>query len=839
MKEKEQNRNGAQKPFDVSGAGGSAVAYEEDPASDTSELLVPPAIPPVTRDMVGAAGPRRAGLFAALFYAVCTLALGYPALGGGFLAGPNSDQFVAGYAFREFGASMLKATHGFPQWNPYIFGGMPYVAAMHGDIFYPTFLLRLIAPTDVAMTWSFMIHVFLAGLFTYYFVRSSGFGFFPALMAGVAYMMSGSIASLVSPGHDGKLYVSALFPLTLWLLTLSVRDGRRWSWGLLALVIGLAVLSPHPQLLQYLLLSSAAFALHLGISGRRRDELSKRDVLIRLGMAFGAVAIGLLTGAIQYLPVREYVSWSPRSGGLADYATAISFGWPIREVFDAYLPQFTGMIDGYWGENSIHLHSDYIGAIALLLAGASFSRIGRDPRKGFLIFWAITIVIAFLWALGGDTPFYRIPYAIIPGTKYFRAPATVFFVAMMGISVLAAAGVERVLTRLVSYKYLFAWLVFALLVVGLGISGILTDFAQGLAADNMIDAVNANAGHVIYGALRSFGFVAIAVIAIAIYKKGKLSLAVLGWAIALVGAVDSWTIMKHYWIFSEPASITYKSNAAIDRVKADPQPSRVLALELEDVPYRDVDLEADGLMIHDVRGVLGYHGNQLGRYNDLLNKNAGFQEVLNPRIWQLLNVRYLLTNSAAATQAFPGAQAIIGPVKDAAGTDVYLYSMPGNNDYSWVTTAIVKGDDESVKTTLMHRAFDVQSAALFASDAPVDGASSLEMLPIPLPLKAKVTRYGPGKVSITLSDRAPRGSALVVSENYYPGWHATVDGQPAAVGRADYVLTGVQLPEGARNVELWFDNDTYHRGKVITIVAILATIALILAGAVTERKKFA
>ncbi|MEP6509555.1 MAG: hypothetical protein ABJC63_15120, partial [Gemmatimonadales bacterium] len=391
MKEKE-NRNGAPKPFDVSAGGGRAVAYEEDSATDASEQLVPPAIPPVTREMVGAAGPRRAGLFAALFYSLCALALGYPALGGGFLAGPNSDQFVAGYAFREFGASMVKATHGFPQWNPYIFGGMPYVAAMHGDIFYPTFLLRLIAPTDVAMTWSFMIHIFLAGLFTYYFVRSSGFGFFPALVAGVAYMMSGPLASLVSPGHDGKLYVSALFPLTLWLLTLCVRDARKWSWGLLSFVIGLAVLSPHPQLLQYLLLASATFTLHLGISARRRGEMSKRDVLIRLGMALGAVAIGLLIGAIQYLPVREYVSWSPRSGGLADYATAISFAWPIREVFDAYLPQFTGMIDGYWGENSIHLHSDYIGALALVFAGAGFSRIGRDPKKGFLIFWAITIV---------------------------------------------------------------------------------------------------------------------------------------------------------------------------------------------------------------------------------------------------------------------------------------------------------------------------------------------------------------------------------------------------------------------------------------------------------------
>ena len=838
MKEPENKKGSAPGNFGISGESGSA-ALEEEQSADTYGQLSPPVIPPVTRAMVGSAGPKRGGLWASLLYAVCTMALGYPALAGQFLASSNSDQYVAGYAFREFGASVLKATHGFPQWNPYIFGGMPYIAAMHGDIFYPTFLLRMFLPTDVAMTWGFMLHLFVAGVFTYYFIRSSGFGFYPALFAGVAYMMSGNLASLVSPGHDGKLFVSALFPLALWMLTLSVRDGKRWAWGALALVIGMAVLSPHPQLLQYLLLSSAAFTIHIGVSAVRRGDLTGRQVVIRLACALGAVALGLMIGAIQYLPVREYVAWSPRAGGLADYATAVSYGWPIKELFDAYLPQFTGMIEGYWGENAIHLHSDYLGATALLFAGAAFSRLNRDPRKGFLLFWAVTVVVALLWALGGDTPFYQIPYAIVPGTKYFRAPATVFFVGMMGISVLAAAGVERVLTRELSYKYAFAWFFVAALIAAAAQMGVLTDFARALAPDDMLDAVNANAGAVVYGAWRSFAFVALAVLVIAVYKKGKLSIAAAGWALAWFAAIDSWTIMKNYWLFSEPASAIYKSNAAIDRIKEDPQPSRVLAMALEDFPYRDVDLEADGLMIHRVRGVLGYHGNQLGRYNDLLNKDQSFQEVLNPRMWELLNVRYLLTNSAEAARVFKGAVPVVGPVKDAAGEEVYLYRLPGENPYSWVTPAIVKSDDEAVKETMLHPGFDVRSAALFASDAPVEGPGSLKVLPIPLPLKSNVTHYEPGRVSITLSDRAPAGSALLVSENYYPGWHATVDGKPAGVGRADYVLTGVQLPEGGRNVKLWFDNDTYDRGKIITLIAIFFSAILIVAGAAQERKRIA
>ena len=71
---------------------------------------------------------------------------------GAFLVNELSDQYIVGYAFREFAAQSLRAGEGFPLWNPYQFGGMPYVAAMHGDVFYPTFLLRMLLPTDVAMT---------------------------------------------------------------------------------------------------------------------------------------------------------------------------------------------------------------------------------------------------------------------------------------------------------------------------------------------------------------------------------------------------------------------------------------------------------------------------------------------------------------------------------------------------------------------------------------------------------------------------------------------------------------------------------------------------------------
>src|SRR3982074_2547656 len=91
----------------------------------------PPALP----------APRFAALWASLVYGLATLALAWPALTGGFLVNPHSDQYIGGFPVRDFAGQALKAGQGIPQWNSYLFGGMPFVASMNGDIFYPTPLL--------------------------------------------------------------------------------------------------------------------------------------------------------------------------------------------------------------------------------------------------------------------------------------------------------------------------------------------------------------------------------------------------------------------------------------------------------------------------------------------------------------------------------------------------------------------------------------------------------------------------------------------------------------------------------------------------------------------------
>jgi hypothetical protein len=190
-------------------------------------------------------------------------------------------------------------------------------------------------------------------------------------------------------------------------------------------------------------------------------------------------------------------------------------------------------------------------------------------------------------------------------------------------------------------------------------------------------------------------------------------------------------------------------------------------------------------------------------------------------------MKYVLSNLDSLP--IPGYSRLAGPVQDGVGTPLYLYSVPGDNPPAWVTPVIVKAPDDAVLATILDQRFDVGTVALFDTSAAVQG-QAVKAQPSPLTIKANVTRYDPGHISIQLDAAAPAGSALVVSENYYPGWRATVDGRPATVGRADYVLIGVALPTGGRSVDLTFHSASFEKGKTITLVALALSILGMLAG---------
>jgi uncharacterized membrane protein YfhO len=89
-------------------------------------------------------------------------------------------------------------------------------------------------------------------------------------------------------------------------------------------------------------------------------------------------------------------------------------------------------------------------------------------------------------------------------------------------------------------------------------------------------------------------------------------------------------------------------------------------------------------------------------------------------------------------------------------------------------------------------------------------------------------------MTVSLAGSDTRGGHLVVSKNWYPDWHATVDDKSATARRANHSLLSVDLPAGGRQAELWFDSPAYARGKLLNVIALLAALLMTAVGFVLE-----
>jgi len=76
----------------------------------------------------------------------------------------------------------------------------------------------------------------------------------------------------------------------------------------------------------------------------------------------------------------------------------------------------------------------------------------------------------------------------------------------------------------------------------------------------------------------------------------------------------------------------------------------------------------------------------------------------------------------------------------------------------------------------------------------------------------------------------PGGGLLVLTDQFYPGWTATIDGQPAPIHRADYLFRGVLLPAGSHRVEFLYWPASFRIGATVSALALVAIVLLAVAG---------
>lgn len=798
----------------------------------------------------------------------------------------GSDQLLAGYMFKSFAQDAIRTTGQMPLWNPYIFAGLPYIDALHGDALYITAFLRLVFPVGTVMSLVFIIQIIVAGIFTYGFLRTLKTSQVVALIGAIAYMFTGVMVTHVVSGHDGKIIVSSLLPAGLFLIqkAFDPETRRQLMWfSLLGLVIGLALLSPHVQMTYYMLMMMAFYIifklLALGIKEKRWGFGAKS-----LGLSFGSLALGFAISAIQFLPSIAYLAFSPRGEGGRGWEWNTSWSMPRLEVFDLFNARFSGILENYWGPNAFKQHSEYFGIIIMALAIVGIILAWKRKETKFFMGFSL---FGLLMSLGGNTFFYRIPYEIFPLLKSFRAPAMIFFTVAFSSVVLAAMALEEIINappkpqKERRKKPDIALLVFS--IIG-GLMAILAiwssadpsgfgNFVSGLArgelmqtngperAQALLSRMQANIRNASNGFWLSFLFLAGGLLVILLWRRFKKLTLIWGLALAGLVFVDLWLVDRHFVDIvrdrnGNPISAEelYAPDEVINYLKADNGIYRVFPLQYmgNDLYRRD-----DYLMLHGIQSVGGYHGNQLERYQEFIGAphTIMFRDASNlryPAFLSLLDVKYLISlrlpemadidRYAAQDQAMIRAlyselgtwidttQSTFKPVYLGQNYAIYRNSAPVSRAWLASNIEVIK-DDKAILSRIAQKDFDPHRDVIL-EEKPGDWLNSADTSS---PGYVSITRYEPNVIE--LKTDVKRSCVLVLSENWYPWYRAWVDDKEQKVYRADYTLRAVVLKPGMHRIEFRFKSPYVTAGVWITFISLgLVGLAVALSLVSIKRK---
>ena len=362
-----------------------------------------------------------------------------------------SDLILENYPWKQFIVDSLQSRQ-LPQWNPYLFAGVPFLAAGQHSALYPLSILFYVLPLANAFGLFAALTLFLAALNMYIFVRVLGAGPVGGLIAGITYAFSSFfVVSVVFPMI---ISAAAWLPLLLAVIELlSRRNGKRTALllGLGAIITGTQFLAGHVEIAYYNMMVLGFYVLARAVS-LWREENSLRPALLLIGQAAVIVLLGLGLGAVQIVPLFELVRTSFRQGS-ASYSDVVGWAYPLRQIVTFFIPDFYGnpsqhsyfdVIDRtvkaaptiFWGIKNYVEAGSYVGILPLLLAAVAVLRRARRSAT-----FGVLVVLSLLFAFG--TPLYAALFYGLPGYNQLHSAFRWVYPYTLSIAVLAGIAVPR------------------------------------------------------------------------------------------------------------------------------------------------------------------------------------------------------------------------------------------------------------------------------------------------------------------------------------------------------------------------------------------------------------
>jgi Bacterial membrane protein YfhO len=794
------------------------------------------------------ANGRRADLVALVSILVLTLVGGWDLVGGGVVV--SKDPITQYYPWYSYLGESLR-NGGIPGWNPAQFSGAPFAAdPLSGWTYLPAMILFTFLPLSAATSGFVLLHLLLSGLFAYALARTLRMNVAGSMLAAVAYEFNGFMYwrnLCCSPYAQ----VMAWLPLAILGAELAIRSSR-WPdrglwWGVGGLALAQMLAAWPGQGSYYALLALGGYVFYRtmlfppehisGIRGRVLGLCLHGVAVLIFG--FGLAAAGLLP-RLQY----QALSSLANGYGAIEGVKAAYGGWTMGDWEALLVP---GLV--------------YPGLTILALAIVA-PLIARE-RHAVPFFVALALCTI---TLGGKdvTLLHSALYRLLPSFEWIHphGPERIKVILYLAFAMLAGATLSCLGKRGKEAGALLALpgLASLFLVTRVGTSlppgGVSGMFAGGLGTTP--DSVLANLGIVVpFASLMALLAANVCVVAYALSPQGRSLAASL---VILVAFVDL------FWagISTVEERATVEEGKRLVKIDLahyyDPTgAAKFLRSATEDEPARYVGYGPylrgnntrgytynNGFNDPDIKALLasnlatpqglqsiqGYNAVHLATYDEYIEalngKIQGYHNAdvypsgLDSPLLELLNVRYFVVPAVTQQDQRP-----LRELKDAHqkvyGDDrVEVLENRGALPRVWIVHSAREASQKEALRSLISGAVDPRQTALL-ENRPPDLAEPDD----PSADRASVTSYDPDRVELKSKTGAP--GLLMLSEIYYPGWKAYVDGRPVPLYSADYVLRAVPVPAGEHTVELRYESWSLNTGIAISLLFYGALVALVIA----------
>ncbi len=715
---------------------------------------------------------------------------------------------------------------------------MPFAADQQTGIFSPINLFAFLVANPFGYGTLEVLaigHVWLASLTAYALCRDLGARRGAALIGGVTFAYSGFFVSHL--GHYPMIAVAAWLPAAFLAMRRALTR-RSLGWTVATgIVLLLALLGGHQQIFLYLLTALGLYWLYLtwyespgptwprGLRGLPRWLNGSfaghwLGSLGRIALA-GVIAVGLAAPVL--LLSLQLAGRSIRAG--ISYTESTAFALRPIHLITLLIPNAFGTIPetyigavGFSGEVW-----GYAGVIALGLAVFAFWRTVGCARRD-AIFFGLLGLLALAVALGAATPLQGWFYAFVPGYSRIRASGRWLLLCDFAIAALAALGTENLLrlmaqdaTEMIAVLRRAArWLA-----IGLGTAALLLFFLYG----NLLAPADPSAplAQFLDGATWTIVLVGLAAGLALLIAWGHLRAALIAPALVALVVFDLFAATAPVPPTNTDPLVGFRHDATLALIRASTGQGffRIDPTRLSDT------WQPSWAAVAGLESVVGtYDPLGLANYNRYWDET--FRRHDSPR-YDLLNIRYVMlppNESPAGEGKFREVQ---------RGQDFVVYE-----NLTPLPRAFLVGNsrtyatDEDAWNAVIAPTFDPRTTAHLTS--PPDSTDTPPTLNNGAP-QGSVNLTRPNDDELIATVETDREAILVLSEVAYPGWRATVDGQPTPVYTADYTFRGVRIPPGQHTVRIAFEPPLWRLGWLISTATAGALVLLGTVVFVRRRRK--